>query len=155
MVTSIFGHNLTRKMFYSYCVEHFWNRGSHRIIFRDCILLMMCLWYLNRSLANPILIMKWRKDRFTNVQSNRCFNGYNNEILNRDKQPLYLRNNQANPRTKMGKRKGRSGICGFSSSFLYRLVTLFLIFLVVMCYKIMMKFNEYDARQKMIEEQRI
>ena len=55
----------------------------------------------------------------------------------------------------MGKRKGRSGICGFSSSFLYRLVTLFLIFLVVMCYKIMMKFDEYDARQKMIEEQRI
>ena len=24
-----------------------------------------------------------------------------------------------------------------------------------MCYKIMMKFEEYDARQKMIEEQRI
>lgn len=55
----------------------------------------------------------------------------------------------------MGKRKDRSSICGFSLSFLYRLVTLFLIFLVLMTYKIMMKFDEYDARQKMIEEQRI
>ena len=77
------------------------------------------------------------------------------KLFLRKKLKILQRENQRKNGQKMGKRKGRSGICGCSLSFLYRLVTLFMIFLVAMCYKIMIKLDEYDVRQKMIGERRI